>query len=197
MNCAEIEILICDYADGTLSNARRAEVELHLQECSACAEAARDAAAAIRFMERAAEVEPPPELVSRILFDPPWRKQRSGWFSKALQSVFQPRFAMGMALTVLSFAMIMPKMQHLQPSDFAPAAVWSGIENRAVRVWERAAKFYDSLRFVYQIQSTLREWQQQAQETRTGSDAGGSKNRTEERRVPLKQKPNETPPGKP
>ena len=76
MNCAEIEILICDYVDGTLSADRRALVERHLAECPACAELARDSAAAVAFIERAAEVGPPPELITRILFDAPWRKNK-------------------------------------------------------------------------------------------------------------------------
>ena len=71
MNCAEIEILICDYVDGTLDAADKAEVERHLAACPACAELARDSAAAVAFIERAAEVEPPPELITRILFDAP------------------------------------------------------------------------------------------------------------------------------
>ena len=76
MNCAELEILICDYVDGTLSAARKAEVERHLEDCPACAELARDSAAAVAFMERAADVEPPPELITRILFDAPWTKSQ-------------------------------------------------------------------------------------------------------------------------
>ena len=73
MNCAEIEILICDYWHA--HGGRRAEVERHLAECPACAELARDSAAAVAFMETAAEVEPPPELVTRILFAPAWKQQ--------------------------------------------------------------------------------------------------------------------------
>ena len=45
MNCAETEILSCEYVDGTLAPAQRAEVEHHLGECPNCAELARDAAA--------------------------------------------------------------------------------------------------------------------------------------------------------
>ena len=75
MNARNWKFSICDYVDGTLdSRPHKAEVESHLAECEACAELARDAAEAVRFMERAAEVEPPPELMTRILFDAPWRK---------------------------------------------------------------------------------------------------------------------------
>ena len=38
---------------------------------------ARDAAAAVSFMERAAEVEPPPELMTRLLFEAPWAQART------------------------------------------------------------------------------------------------------------------------
>ena len=113
MNCAEAEILICDLVDGTLAPGPRAELERHLAACSACAELARDSAAAVAFMERAADVEPPPALVTRILFDPPWANARArssaglrNRLRMLLQPVLQPRFAMGMAMTILSFAML-------------------------------------------------------------------------------------------
>ncbi len=77
MNCADIEILICDYVDGTLDPAQKAELERHLSQCPACAELAQDSAAAVGFIERAADVEPPPELITRILFDAPWGKEKT------------------------------------------------------------------------------------------------------------------------
>jgi len=164
MNCAEIEILICDYVDGTLAPAERAVVERHLAECPVCAALAHDSATAVRFIEHAAEVEPPQELISRMLFDPPWHHVRKGWLPRVFHAVLQPKFAMSMALTILSFSMMLPKMRQLEPSDLAPAQVWAGLEDRAYRVWARTVKFYDNLKFVYQIQTTLREWQQQAPE---------------------------------
>ena len=192
MNCADVEILICDYVDGTLAPDARADVERHLAECRSCAELARDAADAVQFIQRAADVEPPQELISQILFDPPWHKQRSLRFSTRFHALLQPRFAMGMALTVLSIAMIMPKMRNFQPSDLSPAAVWAGIEGRADRLWGRTQKYYDNLKFIYQIRATLRDWQQRAQEN---SESGGSANQiqqqTDRRRVPVKAPPEE------
>jgi hypothetical protein len=165
MNCAEIEILICEYVDGTLAPAGRAEVERHLSGCPTCAEMARDAAAAVQFMGRAAEVEPPPELLSGILFHSPWRKYKAGWWWKPFNALLQPKFAMSMALTILSISMVVPKVvRPLEPKDLAPAQVWGAIEDRAYRLWARTQKFYDNLKFVYQIQTTLREWQQRSQE---------------------------------
>ena len=171
MNCAEAEILICDYA--TLSSAERFELERHLGECLACAELARDTAEALAFIERAAEVEPPPELLTRILFDAPWSKNRRKsrlphWAADLMAGFLQPKFAMSMAMTILSLAMlarfVMPARQ-LKPADLRPAEVWAGIEGRAVRTWARTVKFYENLKVVYQIQTTLKEWQQQSADT--------------------------------
>ena len=188
MNCADVEILICDYVDGSVAPAAKADVDRHLAECSTCAELAKDSAEAVRFIEHAADVEPPQELISRILFDPPWHRQRSSRFSTRFHALLQPRYAMGMALTVLSIAMIMPKMRNFQPSDLSPAAVWAGIEGRADRLWARTQKYYDNLKFVYQIRATLRDWQQRVQET---SEAGPSAPRpqTDRRRVPVNTPP--------
>jgi len=195
MNCADVEILICDYVDGGLPAPARAEVERHLAECRSCAELATDAAEAVRFIQRAADVEPPQELISQVLFDPPWHKHPRRRFTSAFHALLQPRFAMGMALTVLSAAMIMPRMKNFQPTDLSPAAVWAGIEGRADRLWARSQKFYDNLKFVYQIRATLRDWQQRAQETRPEAESGDSKgqagNQQDERRVPVKAPPDE------
>jgi anti-sigma factor RsiW len=169
MNCAELEILICDYVDGTLDAAHRAEVEAHLAECELCAELARDSAAAVRFMERAADVEPPPELVTRILFDAPWHKganptEGRRWINAIFSPFQHPRFVMSMAMSVLSLSLMFNSVRQLRPQDLEPARVWAGIEDRAVRTWARTVKFYDNLKVVYQMQSLLHEWQQQDEE---------------------------------
>jgi hypothetical protein len=196
MNCAEIEILICDYVDGTLPAERKADVERHLAECPACAELARDSAAAVTFIESAAEAGPPPELITRILFEAPWRRNKGvlpglrsrlgRWFSPILQ----PRFAMGAAMTILSFSILsqLAPVRQLRPSDLEPKAVWQGLEDRASYAWERAVKYYENLKFVYQIQTTLREWQQQDEEQRPvrSRETG---HRTDDHKLPVKSAP--------
>jgi hypothetical protein len=196
MNCAEIEILICDYVDGTLSAGQKAEVERHLAECPACAELANDSAAAVAFMETAADVEAPPELVTRILFDAPWRKNKTaarGLRSKLsawLNPVLQPRFVMGAAMTILSFSILshLAPVRQLKRSDLQPKAIWIGLENRASDAWNRAAKFYDNLKFVYQIQTTLHEWQQQDEEQRPVKSRKTGQT-TDDHKLPAKSAP--------
>jgi anti-sigma factor RsiW len=188
MSCAEIEVLICDYVDGTLAAARKAEVERHLSACPACADLARDSAAAVAFMESAADVEPPPELITRILFDAHWAKEKQKskgreWLRALLSPILHPKFAMGMAMTILSISMLarfVAPARQLRPADLRPSAVWTGIESRAVRTWARTVKFYENLKIVYQIQTTLKEWQQQTDEQKPAAE------KTDERKLPVK-----------
>jgi hypothetical protein len=179
MTCAEFEIIVSDYVDGTLHGEARVAFEQHRSGCAACRELAQDAAAVVAFMDRTATVEPPPELVTRILFEIPrgkpaeQQRKRSGFkrfLQRWLQPVLQPRFAMGMAMTILSFSMlgrftgISPRQ--LKPSDLDPVKVWASIDDRVHRTWDRAVKYYENLRLVYEIQSRLREWNQQEEEER-------------------------------
>ena len=200
MNCADVEILICDYLDGTLTAERKCAVERHLAQCPACAELARDCAAAVTFMERAADVEPPPELITRILFDAPWSKDRTkpkgarSWMAGILSPILQPRFAMSMAMTILSLALLarfVAPVRQLRMSDLEPAEVWAGIEDRAYRAWGRTVKFYDNLKFVYQIQTTLREWQQQGEDQQSAPVQEAPERKTDEHKLPVKATPDQ------
>jgi hypothetical protein len=162
-----LEALLCDYVDGTLAGPEKATVELHLSTCAECRELVADAKAAIAFMERAAEPEPPAELVNGILFEvrggksSPVRKPRGlGWIGRLFEPVLQPKFAMGMAMTILSFSMLSRwiPVHQLKPSDLEPAKVWATLEDKTWRTWERAKKYYESMRLVYEIQQTLKDW---------------------------------------
>ena len=173
MYCVDAEILIADYVDGTLHGEQKSALAEHLFGCASCAELARDAAAAVAFMDRAAEVEPPPELVTRLLYEissgaskalvkPPLSRRLFGKWGEA---ILQPRFAMGMAMTMLSLTIFLkaagiPQRQ-LKLSDLDPVKVWASTEDRAMRLWARGVKYYENLRVVYEIQSRIQEWKEE------------------------------------
>ena len=173
MTCADLEILLAEYVDGTLHGEQKSAVEEHLATCAECGELARDAAGAVAFMGRAATLDAPPELVTRILYeitDGPSRAQCKPSFArrvfgKWLEPVLQPRYAMGMAMTILSFAMLGRfsgiEVRQLHPSDLDPVKVWTAAEDRVQRTWERTVKYYENLRVVYEIQTQLKEWSDQ------------------------------------
>ena len=180
MTCAELEILLCDYLDGTLRSDDRAALERHLETCAACAELTQDASAAAAFLDSVPEAEPPAELLTRILHQVPagrqlaakepswWRKLSGRW----IEGVLQPRYAMGMAMTVLSLAMLAKfapvSMRQLTPADLDPVKIWTAVDDRTHRVWDRAVKYYDNLRLVIEIQSRLQEWSDQDQPAAAG-----------------------------
>jgi hypothetical protein len=201
MNCADAEILICDYA--TLASGERFELERHLGECPACAELARDTAAALAFMERVADVEAPPELVNKILFDERWKQQPSRtaglrqWFRKLLQPVLQPKLAMSMALTVLFLAALgryVAPARPLTSADFNPVRIWQSMDDRVYRGWQRTVKFYESIKFVYQIRARLQEWNQQRDEEQAAAaehkqGRGAAEKSLDEKRLPVSNPP--------
>jgi anti-sigma factor RsiW len=179
MNHVDFEILLSDYIDGTLDAATKLAFEQHRAECAPCAEFARDAMSAVAFIGRAEEVTPPPELLTRITFGIPRKALKPangfrGLFERWLQPVLQPRIAMGMAMTILSFSMLGRfagiEVRDLKPSDLNPAKIWMNADDRAHRMWARALMYYDSLRVVYEVQSRLKEWtEQDEQEGQTQS----------------------------
>jgi anti-sigma factor RsiW len=190
VNCADVEILLADFVDGTLRGDAASALEAHLAGCAACSQLARDSAEAVAFMERAAEVQAPPELVTRILFEVTVGPSRAvikpslarRLFGRWLEPILQPRFAMGMALTILSFAIIgrSTHVRQLTPSDLDPVKVWTAAEDRVVRWYNRGVKYYESMRVVYEIQTRLKEWaeEQPAPQTDTPpqqAPAGGEK----------------------
>ena len=175
MNCAEFETLLADYLDGTLAPAERSTFEAHASTCSGCREFLQDATVGLRLATSAAEIEPPPELITRIAYQAPIGRTRrpfetqgllSRLTSRWLQPLLQPRFAMGMAMTILSFAMLERctgvRVQHIQAADLNPVRIWDGVEQRAMRLKDRGVKYYENIRFVYEVETRLRDLEQQA-----------------------------------
>ena len=186
MTCAELEILLCDYVDGTLRAEERSALESHLAGCSACAELAKDVAGVTAFIETVAPAEPPAELLTRILHELPTGRpaaeKRSWWWKLTggpVQALLQPRYVMGMAMTVLSFSMIARfahiEPRQLRPADLDPVKIWASIDDRSHRMWDRTMKYYDNLRLVIEIQSRLKEWTDQE----PAPNAGASKQKAE------------------
>ena len=95
-----------------------------------------------------------------------------------------------MALTILSFSMmarwagISPRQ--LKASDMDPKKIWASLDDRAMRTWARSVKFYEDIKFVYEIQSRLRDWTEQQEEEDRNAAA---RRPMEERRLPVSTPP--------
>jgi hypothetical protein len=188
MSCTEFEILLADYVDGNVTIEQRRAVEAHADGCPECRELLRDVFHAVSFLEKAEEVEPPPELVTRIVYQAPQGRVRiegehhglfSRIFSNWLQPILQPRIAMGMAMTILSLAMLGRctgvQVQNIKSADLSPIALWNGLEDKVYRSWDRTVKYYENLRLVYEIETRLKDLNDQqdaAREVKTPSQNG-------------------------
>ena len=203
MKCVDIEALLCDYVDGALGQPERAEVESHIASCDACAGLLADSQSAVQFLSGVDPLEAPPELVTRILYQTHGAKpahhheveRPRGWFNRLFQPILQPRFAMGMAMTILSFSMIgkmagIPQ-RPLSAADLEPGRILASIDTKAHRAYDRLVKYVDNLRLVYEIQSRLGEWS--AQEEQASAEQG-RRNRRVEPAIPAVTTPDATEP---
>jgi hypothetical protein len=196
MGCEEFEIQLADYIDsGTAS----AEFLRHLESCAACALLTEDAQSAVSFMETAADVEPPPELTGKILqaTNAGWdfrlrAKGVRGWINRLFAPVLKPRMVMGAMLTLMSITMLTrcaggPK-KTLTAADLDPVRLWTSLDDRASRLWDRTMKSYESMRLVYEIRTQLNDWKQQQNEAEeAAADTRAKSRRLEPKSVERKQ----------
>lgn len=187
-NCAEFEILLADYIDETLAADQHIEFVRHMESCAACGDLARDAGSAVALMQRAADAEPPSELFTKILHatNAGWDLRRyrqgfRGWINRTLSPVLKPRFVMSAMLSLVSLTMLSrcagtPKST-LTAADLDPVRIWSSLDMRTHRLWDRAVKGYESMRLVYEIRSQINDWEQQQAEDRDAAADADAANR--------------------
>lgn len=148
MTCNEFEILLADSLDGTLAAEVKDNFERHQHSCPACAELAHDAGSVVTFLNHVPDVVPPPAMAQRIIAATStsggssrhWLRQ---WFGSRTAFVFQPRFAMGLIVALLSIAIA--------------ARFWTGAGIGAQRAWERTVMGYENMQVVYEVQSQLQD----------------------------------------
>jgi hypothetical protein len=97
----------------------------------------------------------------RVSFRPSWWERAQAWASGAMQPIWgtvrQPRFAMsfGMAFFSLSVALSVlgVKPADLRSVSLRPAAIRHTYYNTQARV----VRYYENIRFVYEVESRVRE----------------------------------------
>ena len=172
MGCEEFEILLADHLDGAPGTPA---FFAHRAACPACAQLAEDAQSALAFMEIASEVEPPPALTAKILeaTHSGWEfklraKGVRGWINRFFAPVLKPRIVMGAMMTIMSLTTLTrcaggPK-KTMTAADLDPVRIWTALDDRTHRLWDRSVKSYESMRLVYEVRTQLNEWKQQQTE---------------------------------
>jgi hypothetical protein len=175
-DCQSCETALCDYVDGVLGQELREQVDAHVGSCPACRAYLSDIQDALGALREAEQVEPPPILVNRILFQIPAKESGlMGWLGRFFEPLRQPRFVMGAMMTVLSLAMMSRcagvPTRTLTQSDLDPIKIWSAFDDKVHRTWDRGVMAYESIRLVYEIRNRVHDWRQQEEVDSAANDA--------------------------
>jgi hypothetical protein len=183
MSCSEFDALLSQAIDGTLAGDKLASFEAHGRVCQLCGPLLHEAEAGRSWLKSLAELEPPAELVNNILLQTSgvistqrhvggkiesvsWTERLRDWAgviaSPIVAMARQPRFAMsfGMAFFTLSVTLSLAgvKLSDLRHMDLRPSAV----RRTYYETTGKVVKYYENIRFVYEIESRVRQFKEAA-----------------------------------
>ena len=179
IECSQFEALLSEALDGQLSGSAKERFEAHGRICAICGPLLADALAGQQWLKSLEEVEPPAHLMHNILAatsgissarlrataaegrtTPLGERVREWWDSFITPTaifVRQPRFVMSFGMIFFSFSLAL-NAAGVKPADVAkidlhPKAVRHAFNDMQIQV----VKYYDNIRFVYEIESKVRE----------------------------------------
>ncbi len=181
MQCSEFDALLSQAIDGTLSGERLTAFEAHGRVCQLCGPLLSEAEAGHGWLKALEEAEPPANLVTNILLRTSgvvtsrshvatgattvtWMDRLREWaemiYSPVVAAARQPRFAMsfGMAFFTLSVTLSLAgvRLGDLRHVDLRPSAIRRSYYETSGRV----VKYYENIRFVYEIQARVRQFKE-------------------------------------
>ncbi len=164
MQCAEFDALLSDALDGTLGGAKLQAFQAHAGSCAVCGPLLDEAEAGQHWLKSLEMVEPPEDLVRNVLLATTglrpswWERFQSTFLSPMVNLARQPRFAMsfGMAFFSLSITLSMAgvRLSDLRHVDLRPSA----IKRTYYQTTAKVVKYYENIRFVYEVESRVREF---------------------------------------
>ena len=178
MQCAEFDALLSEALDQKLTGPKLESFQAHARVCPICGPLLAEADAGLRWLHQLVEVEPPANLVENVLVattgidtvrrhraaEPQisWLDRITAWAGAMVSPVIgvarQPRFAMsfGMAFFSLSISLSLAgvKLSDVRHVDLRPSAIRRSYYETSGKV----VKYYENIRFVYEIESRVREF---------------------------------------
>jgi hypothetical protein len=186
--CGQWETLLADALDGLLKPEDESAFGAHMAICPACTALFEEARKGREWLEfLSPEPEVPEGLVDRILaqtgpgqaamlgplpaspgnvvaLPQPW--QRPG-FRGWIRRFAEPRLMMTAAMAFFSIALTLNltgvRITSIRLSDLRPTAVRSLVERRITMASTPLIRYYDHLRFVYEVESRMREFRRTTQ----------------------------------
>ena len=220
MQCVEVEALLAEILDGSLHGATLTSFEAHQHSCAACRTMVEEAKAGMHWLKALDEAEPPRNLVHNILAQTigalpsehvPVKPRGEGWLERLkgrlapmFAPIATPRFAMSFGMAFFSITMLLG----IAGFHFADIRHWDlsskGIRHTYYDTQARVMRYYENMRWVYQIESRVRDLRragtpdrsaqpqpQQQQPQQQEAPAPNPKNPSKsENRQPNRQRPN-------
>lgn len=193
LRCEEWERLLADALDGLLPARDAAAFAAHSAGCRACADLLAHAKQGREWLGYLhTEPEVPAGLVEKILEKTagagsipaplvagapqvagaaaiPWR--RSFHEMRLLMTVAMAFFSIALTLNLAGV-----KLTNLRIADLRPATIGGALSRQFYGAQGTVVRFYDNLRFVYQLQSRMRELRRDADVTPTPKQPPSSRN---------------------
>ncbi len=187
--CGLWETLLADALDGLLKPEDEATFGAHMAICAACTALFEEARKGREWLEfLSPEPEVPEGLLDRILaatgpgqaagyglvpasagnvvaMPPAW--QRPGFMGR-IRRFAEPRLMMTAAMAFFSIALTLNltgvHVTSLRLSDLRPTSIRSFMQRRITMASTPIIRYYDHLRFVYEVESRVREFRRTTQE---------------------------------
>ncbi|HWR13263.1 MAG TPA: zf-HC2 domain-containing protein [Terriglobales bacterium] len=174
MQCAEFDALLADALDGSLGGTKRIRFDAHRASCPACSAMFAEVEAGMGWLKELPEVEPPAGFVQRVLIatsgapspartEAPkswterWRDRIPASLRPVWGTVMQPRFAMSFAMAFFSITLVLNvagiRLSTLKQVDLRPSAIVRGYYETSGRL----VKYYENIRFVYELETKVRD----------------------------------------
>ncbi len=199
--CGAWETLLADALDGQLRSEDEAQFAAHKATCAACAglyEEARKGREWLEFLSPEPDV--PEGLLERILAQtgpgqtvrqpmpamagagvvpafvvPVW--QQPGFMAR-MRYAMQPRLLMTAAMAFFSIALTLNltgvRLTTLRMADLRPVAMKSYMERQLNMASVPIVRYYDHLRFVYEVESRVRQLRSQSESNSNGNTTPGA-----------------------
>jgi hypothetical protein len=176
LRCDDWEAMLTDALDGQLGTRERAAFDAHAAGCAGCSDLlahARQGQEWLVYLH--SEPEIPAGLVSKILDKTagagaipipviagapqgagavaaavPWR--RSFQETRLLMTVAMAFFSIALTLNMAGL-----KLTSLRLADLRPATIGNTLSRQFYGYWAQISKFYNNARFVYELESKMRE----------------------------------------
>ena len=200
IRCVDFDARLADLLDGAMSGGELEAFKGHAAACSDCGPLFTQAQAGMQALQSLVEVEPPLNLVHNIIartsaIDPAmapslaaaktsWLGRVREWASPVLDPlvgvISQPRLAMTTAMAFFSFSLVLNfagvKMSDFRNLDLRPSAITTTASMQYHMTTAKVVKYYENIRFVYQLESTMKEITKDAPKSNDSEQNNDKKN---------------------